>query len=82
MLALVLKTWGAKENIINPMQGRINSYTMLCMIIHFLQCGTYPPVLPNLVGLYPDFMGGNDPTPTLKFFQDLPKPLPGKKSRV
>uniref|UniRef100_A0A914EP21 PAP-associated domain-containing protein n=1 Tax=Acrobeloides nanus TaxID=290746 RepID=A0A914EP21_9BILA len=76
MMALVLKVWGAKENIINPMDGRVNAYTMQCMIIHFLQCATYPPILPNLWKLFPEFFGGKTPIPGLEFFRDLPSDLP------
>lgn len=32
----------------------ISSYSLVLMVIHFLQCGLTPPVLPCLHAMYPD----------------------------
>jgi poly(A) RNA polymerase GLD2 len=58
-LARVLKRWGKRAEIIDSYSGYLNSYTIVLMIIHFLQCGVSPPILPNLNALRPDLFDGN-----------------------
>lgn len=51
-LVLVIKLWAQKQNINNAKTMTISSYSLVLMVIHFLQCGVTPPVLPCLQLLY------------------------------
>jgi hypothetical protein len=69
-LALVLKQWAVNVGVVDAQNGKINrwvdcfrldsqtlhsySYSLLLMIINYLQCAVHPPVLPNLFKLFPD----------------------------
>uniref|UniRef100_A0A915CJR9 PAP-associated domain-containing protein n=1 Tax=Parascaris univalens TaxID=6257 RepID=A0A915CJR9_PARUN len=52
-LCMTIKRWAEAANINMPMNGTLNSYTIKLMIVHFLQCGIWPPILPNLRKLCP-----------------------------
>ncbi|VDN24666.1 unnamed protein product [Gongylonema pulchrum] len=49
------------------------------MVLHFLQCGTMPPVLPNLQHLYPDTFSARRSVESLELFRELPHPLPARE---
>lgn len=49
------------------------------MVLHFLQCASDPPILPNLQKLYPDFFDYNRSVDDMKLFEELPFSLPGNK---
>ncbi|KAK7793005.1 hypothetical protein R5R35_009606 [Gryllus longicercus] len=51
-LVLIVKLWARKHNINDAKNMTISSYSLVLMVIHFLQCGVSPPVLPCLHGLY------------------------------
>lgn len=53
-LVLVTKLWAQYHNINNAKNMTISSYSLVLMVIHFLQCAVSPPVLPCLHELYPD----------------------------
>lgn len=44
------------------------------MVIHFLQCAVDPPILPNLISLYPDLFDGTGNVENLRY--DLKLQLP------
>lgn len=52
-LALVVKLWAQHHEINNAKNMTISSYSFVLMVIHFLQCGVNPPVLPCLHAMYP-----------------------------
>ncbi|XP_011703319.1 PREDICTED: poly(A) RNA polymerase gld-2 homolog A-like isoform X2 [Wasmannia auropunctata] len=51
-LALVVKLWAQWHHINNPKCRTLSSYSLVLMVIHFLQCGTNPPVLPCLHSMF------------------------------
>lgn len=53
------------------------SYTLVLLVLHFLQCGVKPAVLPNLQGLYADFFSQQRPLDEIEHSDELPSPLPG-----
>lgn len=55
-----------------------SSYSLILMVMHYLQCVSDPPILPNLQKLYPDWFQLNKPLAEMRLFGNLPKPLPGK----
>ncbi|CAD5229379.1 unnamed protein product [Bursaphelenchus okinawaensis] len=56
ILSVILKKWGKQVKIVD--EKRFNSYALVLLVVHYLQCGVYPPVLPNLMHLLPDKYGG------------------------
>ncbi|CAD5234416.1 unnamed protein product [Bursaphelenchus xylophilus] len=56
ILSVVLKEWGKKVKIVD--EKRFNSYALVLLIVHYLQCGVYPPVLPNLMKIFPSRFDG------------------------
>ncbi|KAF1750667.1 hypothetical protein GCK72_017218 [Caenorhabditis remanei] len=79
-LCAVVKEWAASTKVKNPKDGGFNSYALVLLVIHYLQCGTFPPVLPNLQFLYRDknfiAMSEKDFPVRLDFGAALPFPLP------
>lgn len=53
-LVLVTKLWAQYHNINNAKNMTISSYSLVLMVIHFLQCGVSPPVLPCLHEMFPE----------------------------
>ncbi|XP_033232074.1 poly(A) RNA polymerase gld-2 homolog A-like isoform X3 [Belonocnema kinseyi] len=51
-LVLVVKLWAQCQNINNAKNMTISSYSLALMVIHFLQCGTIPAVLPCLQSIF------------------------------
>jgi len=44
------------------------------MIIHFLQCGVYPPILPNLFKMFPKHFDGTGNVEDLDYAMELDLP--------
>ncbi|XP_050068096.1 uncharacterized protein LOC126556700 [Anopheles maculipalpis] len=53
-LVLMVKLWAQHHNINDAKNMTISSYSLVLMVIHFLQCGTTPPILPCLHAMYPE----------------------------
>ncbi|XP_058800109.1 poly(A) RNA polymerase gld-2 homolog A-like isoform X2 [Phymastichus coffea] len=51
-LGIVVKMWAQCQNINDARHMTISSYSLVLMVIHFLQCGISPPVLPCLHNLF------------------------------
>ncbi|XP_050448462.1 poly(A) RNA polymerase gld-2 homolog A-like [Cataglyphis hispanica] len=51
-LVLVIKLWAQYHDINNAKNMTISSYSLVLMVIHFLQCGINPPVLPCLHSIF------------------------------
>ncbi|TKR73370.1 hypothetical protein L596_020686 [Steinernema carpocapsae] len=52
-LKLAVKCWATNIGILNSMQGRLSSFHLTLMVIHFLQSVCTPSILPNLDKLFP-----------------------------
>ena len=53
-LALVVKLWAQHHNINDARNMTISSYSLVLMVIHFLQFAVKPVVLPCLHKLHPE----------------------------
>ncbi|XP_018323171.1 poly(A) RNA polymerase gld-2 homolog A-like isoform X2 [Agrilus planipennis] len=53
-LVIIVKLWAQVNHINDAKNMTISSYSLALMVIHYLQCGVTPPVIPCLHGLYPD----------------------------
>jgi poly(A) RNA polymerase GLD2 len=59
-LAIIVKKWA--ENVSVRGNSRFNGYLLTLLLVHYLQCGVSPPVLPNLMKLCPkDYDGTKEP---------------------
>jgi hypothetical protein len=47
-LVMAVKLWASRRGVNSPKTGTLTSYAWTLLVIHFLQCGIYPPVLPTL----------------------------------
>lgn len=56
----------------------IFSYSLILMVLHYLQVAADPPILPNLQVLYPDFFAASQPLADMNLFGELPHPLPSE----
>lgn len=52
-MVLVVKLWATSQGINDAKNMTISSYSLVLMVINFLQCGVDPPVLPCLHKLHP-----------------------------
>lgn len=53
-LCMFVKEWSFRNDVKNPKRGGFNSYAIVLLVAHFLQCGVSPPILPNLQKLFPN----------------------------
>jgi len=53
-LAIVVKLWAQHHNINDARNSTISSYSLVLMVIHFLQSAISPSVLPCLHQKYPE----------------------------
>ena len=53
-LVLSIKKWAKQNNINEARFQTLSSYTLSLMVIHYLQAGVSPPVLPCLQKVHPD----------------------------
>ncbi|XP_070599341.1 poly(A) RNA polymerase GLD2 isoform X2 [Erythrolamprus reginae] len=71
-LALVVKKWASFHGINDASRGTLNSYSLVLMVLHYLQ--TLPePILPSLQKNYP---GSFDPTMQLHLVHRAPCTIP------
>jgi hypothetical protein len=47
-LVMAIKLWCSRRGVNCPKTGTLTSYAWSLLVIHYLQCGVYPPVLPSL----------------------------------
>lgn len=62
-LVQFIKFWAKCQNINDASQGSISSYSLVLMVLHYLQYGCSPAVLPSLQLMYP---GKFDPTQDIR----------------
>ncbi|XP_037981771.1 poly(A) RNA polymerase GLD2 isoform X1 [Motacilla alba alba] len=71
-LVLVIKKWASFHDINDASRGTLNSYSLVLMVLHYLQ--TLPePILPSLQKNYPECF---DPTMQLHFVHQAPRTIP------
>ncbi|XP_037036514.1 GATA zinc finger domain-containing protein 14-like isoform X2 [Bradysia coprophila] len=70
-LALVVKIWAQYHGINNAKEMTISSYSLVLMVIHFLQCAVSPPVLPCLHDLYPSKFQKQQEIKSIDMHEDL-----------
>ncbi|EGT32445.1 hypothetical protein CAEBREN_23525 [Caenorhabditis brenneri] len=75
-LALVVKHWACVCGVGNAPDGYLNSYSLILMVIHYLQCGVTPAVLPNLQYLFPDVFDRKIPIDDLRLYGEITDNLP------
>lgn len=71
-LVLFIKYWSRFHDINDARKQTISSYSLGLMAIHYLQCGTKPPVLPSLQKLYPDVFSISNDISSLRLDEELP----------
>ncbi|TKR61220.1 hypothetical protein L596_028361 [Steinernema carpocapsae] len=71
-ICLLVKRWAINEEIKDALHGSFNSYTLVLMVVHFLQCACSPPVLPNLQHVYEERFNKTVDLNDLELFVDLP----------
>ncbi|GMR30187.1 hypothetical protein PMAYCL1PPCAC_00383, partial [Pristionchus mayeri] len=60
-LCLIVKEWASNQMINRPLDGTFNNYSFNLMVLHYLQCGVVPAILPNLqVGQCFRFLSSNN----------------------
>lgn len=77
-LCLLVKHWAKRNKIGDAMNGFLNSYSIILLVIHFLQVAITPAILPNLQALYPELFHEKRPLNECALFQTLPVRYPGK----
>lgn len=71
-LVIVIKLWARKNKINDAYNKTLSSYSLVLMVIHYLQCGCSPPVLPSLQKLMPDVFKQNSDIKRLDLLEQLP----------
>ncbi|XP_015912364.2 poly(A) RNA polymerase GLD2 [Parasteatoda tepidariorum] len=71
-LILAVKFWAREHDINDAKNGTLSSYCLGLMLIHYLQYGCNPPVLPSLQILQPDKYSPNSDVSLLELDEILP----------
>ncbi|CAH0553666.1 unnamed protein product [Brassicogethes aeneus] len=71
-LVVMVKIWAQINNINDAKNMTVSSYSFALMVIHFLQCGVTPPVLPCLHGLVPDKFNSDSEHQTMDVQEEIP----------
>ncbi|VDD86664.1 unnamed protein product [Enterobius vermicularis] len=58
-LVSVVKEWAKRRDINDANRSSFTSYSLVLMVIHYLQCGAKPAVLPSLQVAYPKRFGAD-----------------------
>uniref|UniRef100_A0A915E4I9 Poly(A) RNA polymerase mitochondrial-like central palm domain-containing protein n=1 Tax=Ditylenchus dipsaci TaxID=166011 RepID=A0A915E4I9_9BILA len=72
-LCLLIKHWANRQGINEPADGTFNSYSLILLVLHFLQVGCDPPVLPTSRSCIQTFLDDLD-LQQLNIFGSLPTP--------
>ncbi|XP_064619135.1 poly(A) RNA polymerase gld-2 homolog A-like isoform X2 [Lineus longissimus] len=72
-LVLFTKHWAQFHDINDARKMTISSYSLSMMVLHYLQCGCNPPVLPSLHKLEPDKYSFERDVRTLSLAETLPE---------
>lgn len=71
-MVVVVKLWAQQNNINDAKCMTVSSYSLALMVIHYLQCGVKPPVIPCLHGLYPQRFNSHQDIPGIDITEELP----------
>ncbi|XP_045137385.1 uncharacterized protein LOC123519860 [Portunus trituberculatus] len=71
-LVLVVKLWAQHHNINNAKNMTISSYSLVLMVIHYLQKGVEPPVLPCLQKIFPEKFRAHGPVTNISVTEKMP----------
>ncbi|KAB0802132.1 hypothetical protein PPYR_04318 [Photinus pyralis] len=72
-LIIIVKLWAQANGINDAKTMTISSYSYALMVIHFLQCGVVPPVIPCLHGLYPEKFNPDREIHDIDVQEELPR---------
>uniref|UniRef100_A0A7E4UMY3 PAP-associated domain-containing protein n=1 Tax=Panagrellus redivivus TaxID=6233 RepID=A0A7E4UMY3_PANRE len=70
-LCLLVKHWALVEGINSAQDGTFNSYSLILLVLHYMQCVVQPAILPNLQELYPETFNGTTPVEQLVFNENV-----------
>ncbi|KAK0171655.1 hypothetical protein PV328_005080 [Microctonus aethiopoides] len=73
-LVLIIKLWAQAQEINDAKYMTISSYSLVLMVIHFLQCGVSPPILPCLHSLYRQKFSPNRDVHLINIHEELNLP--------
>lgn len=81
-LVIIVKLWAQVNGINDAKNMTISSYSLALMVIHFLQCGVIPPVIPCLHGLYPDKFNPDREIHDIDIQEELPQFISDNKQSL
>ncbi|KAA0194057.1 Poly(A) RNA polymerase GLD2, partial [Fasciolopsis buskii] len=71
-LGMFVKYWAQRMDIHDGSRGRLSTYPLLLMLIHYLQAACTPPILPNLQAKFPKIFNYACPLAELDMRLELP----------
>uniref|UniRef100_A0A914ZBX7 PAP-associated domain-containing protein n=1 Tax=Panagrolaimus superbus TaxID=310955 RepID=A0A914ZBX7_9BILA len=69
-LCLLIKHWALNSGINSAQEGTFNSYSLILLVLHYMQCACQPPIMPNLQEVCPNIFNAQVPITDLRFFED------------
>eukprot|EP00794_Sanderia_malayensis_P009680 gene9680-10667_t len=78
-LIVTVKRWAQAAGINDASQGTLSSYSLVLMVINYLQAGTKPAVIPSIQNIYPDCFRGDMSVDHLPMF-DAAEMIPCNRS--
>ncbi|XP_031561471.1 poly(A) RNA polymerase GLD2-like [Actinia tenebrosa] len=61
-LVITIKTWAKNANIMNARYHKLSGFALVLLVLHYLQHGCSPPVLPSLHQRHQSFFNHQDPS--------------------
>ncbi|ELU05986.1 hypothetical protein CAPTEDRAFT_208596 [Capitella teleta] len=71
-LVKTVKRWARAQNINDASQGSVSSYSLVLMVLHYLQYGCSPPVIPSLQQKYPHKFNSDQDIRRITLNDELP----------
>ncbi|KAK0424674.1 hypothetical protein QR680_008786 [Steinernema hermaphroditum] len=75
-LVSVIKEWAKRRGMNDANKSSFTSYSLVLMVIHYLQCGLDKPTLPSLQKMYPKRFSEKNDVRTLKMQIEKPFEFP------
>uniref|UniRef100_A0A1I7YRG5 PAP-associated domain-containing protein n=1 Tax=Steinernema glaseri TaxID=37863 RepID=A0A1I7YRG5_9BILA len=75
-LVSVIKEWAKRRGMNDANKSSFTSYSLVLMVIHYLQCGVEKPTLPSLQKMYPKRFSEKNDVRTLKMQIQKPFEFP------
>ena len=81
MICLLIKHWAIVQGINSAQLGTFNSYSLILLVLHYMQSVCQPPILPNLLQVCSEYCNATTSMDKLIWNKKLMEELPPTENR-